>query len=94
MVSMAESKPKCTGCLQREFKSFLSESLSSPIYEYEIEPSAPSSWISGLKSINTWSNRQVEWLKAENRFLFACERETDCDKWVTLINWMARRAAQ
>ena len=45
----------------------------------------PSSWIKSLSSNFTWTNRELEWYYAEDRFLFAAKNEVDCDKWVCIM---------
>lgn len=73
-----------------EINEFLRHSLSKPVFEYEIEPSAPSSWISSLQTLNSWSNRSIEWVKAKNRFLFSSDSEVIANKWVTILEWMVK----
>ena len=41
-------KSKKAKDMKTEINEFLRHSLSKPVFEYEIEPSAPSSWISSL----------------------------------------------
>lgn len=48
----------------------------------------PSSWIKSLSSNFTWTNRELEWYFAEDRFLFAANTEEECDKWVCISNWL------
>ena len=51
----------------------------------------PSSWIKSLSSNFTWTNRELEWYFAEDRFLFAAAREDECDRWVCIMNWLLSR---
>lgn len=51
----------------------------------------PSSWIKSLSSNFTWTNRELEWYFAEDRFLFAALNEDECDRWVTIMNWLLAR---
>ena len=51
----------------------------------------PSSWIKSLSSNFTWTNRELEWYYAEDRFLFAAKNENDSDKWVCIFNWLLAR---
>lgn len=64
------------------------------MFEYEIEPSAPTSWIKGLNTLNSWSNRSIEWVKAENRFLFSADSDVLINKWVAILEWMVREATK
>ena len=48
----------------------------------------PSSWIRSLSSNFTWTNRELEWYFAEDRFLFAAKDEDECDRWVCIMNWL------
>ena len=44
-----------------------------------------------MSSNFTWTNRELEWYYAEDRFLFAALNEDDCDKWVCIMNWLLAR---
>lgn len=83
-----QKRSKCKKCSKKTFRQFLSQSLSKPVYEYAMESSSPNSWLPSLKGVNTWSNRKIEWARSQNRFVFACESEVICDKWVTVLNWI------
>ena len=69
----------------------IEESLSKPQQAEEIYVRNPSSWIKSLSSNFTWTNRELEWYYAEDRFLFAAKNEVDCDKWVCIVNWLLAR---
>ena len=66
-------------------------SLSKPVEAEEIFVRNPSSWIKSLSSNFTWTNRELEWYFAEDRFLFAAFNEEECDKWVCILNWLIAR---
>jgi len=42
----------------------------------------------------TWTHREFEWYFAENRFLFAAEDESECDRWVCVLNWLLTKIEQ
>lgn len=69
----------------------LEESLAKPLEAQEIYVRNPSSWIKSLSSNFTWTNRELEWYYAEDRFLFAAMNEDDCDRWVCIMNWLLAR---
>lgn len=69
----------------------IEESLSKPLEAQEMIVRNPSSWIKSLSSNFTWTNRELEWYFAEDRFLFAALNEEDCDKWVCIMNWLLAR---
>jgi hypothetical protein len=69
----------------------IEESLAKPMTTEEIMIRNPSSWIKSLSSNFTWTNRELEWYFAEDRFLFAATNEADCDKWVCIMNWLLAR---
>ena len=49
----------------------IEEAMSKPMMAEEILIRNPSSWIRSLSSNFTWTNRELEWYFAEDRFLFA-----------------------
>jgi len=69
----------------------IEDSLAKPMTAEEIMIRNPSSWIKSLSSNFTWTNRELEWYFAEDRFLFAATNEEDCDKWVCITNWLLAR---
>lgn len=66
----------------------IEDSLAKPIDIEEMIVRNPSSWIKSLSSNFTWTNRELEWYYAEDRFLFAAQNEEDCDRWVCIMNWL------
>jgi len=52
----------------------------------------PCHWILGLGGHTTWTNRELEWYLAEERLLFSCLSEEECDRWVTLLHWLKNKA--
>lgn len=68
--------------------NIIEESLSKPIEIEELIVRNPSSWIKSLSSNFTWTNRELEWYFAEDRFLFAAKNEEECDRWVCILNWL------
>jgi len=68
--------------------------MAKPLAASEIFVRNPSSWIKSLSSNFTWTNRELEWYFAEDRFLFAATNEDDCDKWVCIMNWLLARMAE
>ncbi|CDW83195.1 UNKNOWN [Stylonychia lemnae] len=66
----------------------IEESLSKPLEIEEMIVRNPSSWIKSLSSNFTWTNRELEWYFAEDRFLFAAKNEEECDRWVCIMNWI------
>ena len=86
---MAEIKKHVHDENQQKHLIFLiEESLAKPLSSSDINIRNPSSWIKSLSSNFTWTNRELEWYFAEDRFLFAALNEEDCDKWVCIINWL------
>lgn len=69
----------------------IEESLAKPLAAEEIFVRNPSSWIKSLSSNFTWTNRELEWYFAEDRFLFAALNEDECDRWVAIMNWLLAR---
>mmetsp|Transcript_6975 Transcript_6975/g.5229 ORF Transcript_6975/g.5229 Transcript_6975/m.5229 type:complete len:105 (-) Transcript_6975:70-384(-) len=72
----------------------IEESMAKPAAASEIIVRNPSSWIKSLSSNFTWTNRELEWYFAEDRFLFAATNEDDCDRWVCIMNWLLARIAE
>eukprot|EP00347_Sterkiella_histriomuscorum_P001040 403373572 len=68
--------------------NIIQDSLSKPIEIEELIVRNPSSWIKSLSSNFTWTNRELEWYFAEDRFLFAAKDEEECDRWVCILNWL------
>ncbi len=66
----------------------IEQSMSKPLFAEEILVRNPSCWIKSLSSNYTWTNRELEWYFAEDRFLFAATCEEDCDRWVCVMNWI------
>jgi len=76
---------------QKHIITMIEESLAKPLEAEEIFVRNPSSWIKSLSSNFTWTNRELEWYFAEDRFLFAATNEDDCDRWVCIMNWLLAR---
>ena len=76
---------------QKHLIMMIEESMAKPLESKEIFIKNPSSWIKSLSSNITWTNRELEWYFAEDRFLFAATNEDDCDKWVCIFNWLLAR---
>ena len=76
---------------QRHLIALIEESLAKPLEFDEIIVRNPSSWIKSLSSNFTWTNRELEWYFAEDRFLFTAMREDECDRWVCIMNWLLAR---
>lgn len=76
---------------QKHLITMIEEAMSKPMEFEEILIRNPSSWIRSLSSNFTWTNRELEWYFAEDRFLFAADNEDDCDKWVCIMNWLLAR---
>jgi hypothetical protein len=76
---------------QRHLIAMIEESLAKPLEAEEMLIRNPSSWIKSLSSNFTWTNRELEWYFAEDRFLFAALSEDECDRWVTIMNWLLAR---
>ncbi len=76
---------------QKHLIALLEESLAKPSSSAEIIVRNPSSWIKSLSSNFTWTNRELEWYFAEDRFLFAALSEEECDRWVCIMNWLLSR---
>eukprot|EP00349_Pseudokeronopsis_sp_Brazil_P001392 CAMPEP_0202962012 /NCGR_PEP_ID=MMETSP1396-20130829/6102_1 /ASSEMBLY_ACC=CAM_ASM_000872 /TAXON_ID= /ORGANISM="Pseudokeronopsis sp., Strain Brazil" /LENGTH=184 /DNA_ID=CAMNT_0049682285 /DNA_START=1541 /DNA_END=2097 /DNA_ORIENTATION=+ len=79
---------------QRVIVQMIEESMAKPAAASEIIVRNPSSWIKSLSSNFTWTNRELEWYFAEDRFLFAATNEDDCDRWVCIMNWLLARIAE
>ena len=56
-------------------------------------PQSHNSWIKTLSSVNTWSNREIEWFVSEERLLFATASEEEADRWVLVLNWLIAKAS-
>jgi hypothetical protein len=69
----------------------IEDALYKPTEAEEILIRNPSSWIRSLSSNFTWTNRELEWYFAEDRYLFAGANEEECDKWVCIMNWLLTR---
>ena len=72
----------------------IEQALSKPVEAEEIFVRNPSSWIKSLSSNFTWTNRELEWYFAEDRFLFAAFNEEECDRWVCILNWLIARGEE
>lgn len=74
-----------------KFKRFLidtQDAMAIHTQTEKLETRNPSGWIKNLGGINSWSNREAEWYLAENRLLFSCLSDEECDRWVCMINWL------
>jgi hypothetical protein len=71
-----------------DFLNTVQEDLAVPIMKETYESRNPAGWIKHLGGSNAWSNREAEWFMAEKRMLFGCSNEMECDRWVTILNWM------
>lgn len=76
---------------QKHLIHMIEESLAKPLQFDEILVRNPSSWIKSLSSNFTWTNRELEWYFAEDRFLYAATNEDECDRWVCIMNWLLAR---
>ena len=65
----------------------LADSLAMPKIKEFMDTKSPAGWIKSLSNVYTWSNREMEWYDAEERLLFACITEDECDRWVCMLNW-------
>ncbi len=52
----------------------------------------PKAWIKNLSGKHTWTNRELEWYYAEKVLVFGCDKEEDCVKWVSIINYICSTA--
>ena len=77
---------------KRHLINIIEESLQQPIEVEELIVRNPSSWIRSLSSNFTWTNRELEWYFAEDRYLFAAQSEEACDRWVCILNWLIAAA--
>ena len=64
---------------QKSIIDIMKQSLKKPDTIQEIFVKNPSSWIKSLSSSFTWTNREIEWYFAEDRFLFATHTKEECD---------------
>ncbi len=71
---------------QKIIADIVRESMKKPTRASEILVKNPSSWIKSLSSSFTWTNRELEWYFAEDRYLFAVGTKLECDKWVARLN--------
>lgn len=76
---------------QKHLIAMIEEGLAKPLEAEEMIVRNPSSWIKSLSSNFTWTNRELEWYFAEDRFLFAALNEDECDRWVCIMNWLLAR---
>jgi hypothetical protein len=75
----------------KQFNNKIRESLAIPKVRESLETRNPAGWIKNLKGTNTWSNRELEWFLAEERLLFACQSDEECDRWVCLFNFLIEK---
>ena len=40
------------------------------------------------KDLSGWTEREMEWSKAEKRLLLGCQNEDVCNHWVSVMNWI------
>jgi hypothetical protein len=73
---------------RKQLIALIEQNLSKPTEMQHIFIRNPSAWIKSLSSNFTWTQRELEWYHSENRFLFACNSEEDCDRWVSVMNWL------
>ena len=76
---------------QQQFVEKVKASLAIPAMKEILESRKPASWIKNLGGLNTWSNRELEWYLAEDRLLFACLSDEECDRWVCMLNWLIQK---
>lgn len=55
-----------------------------------LETYNPSSWIESLSGLNTWTNREVTWLKSNTMFVFGVESKAEMNKWICIINYLIK----
>lgn len=70
------------------FIAKIREDLAVPSIKETCEIKYPSSWIKSINNATTWSNRWAEWTEAEQRLLFGCTSDIECDRWVVMLNWL------
>jgi hypothetical protein len=64
----------------------IEEALHDPTCVYEVASKNPSCWLKSLAGKQTWTHREVEFMKGTKRLLFATETLEECKMWVFLIN--------
>eukprot|EP00347_Sterkiella_histriomuscorum_P017686 403348388 len=64
----------------------LQDDLAIPKLKEKFESRNPAGWIKNISGFQAWSNREAEWFNAENRLLFGCPSEIECDRWVLMLN--------
>jgi hypothetical protein len=67
------------------------DALALPAMKEVLTSRNPAGWIKNLGGVNTWSNRELEWYLAEERLLFACLSEEECDRWVCILNCLIQK---
>ena len=85
---------RVAGVSQRErdfFAHKMRESLAIPAVRDVLASRNPAGWMKNLGGMNTWSNRELEWYLAEDRLLFACLSNDECDRWVCMLNWLIEK---
>lgn len=67
------------------------QALALPQQKQIMASRNPAGWIRSLGSISAWTNRELEWYLAEERLLFACLSDEECDRWVCILNWLINK---
>lgn len=71
------------------YYKLLKDNLAIPRAKELLDTRNPAGWIGTLGGKNTWTNRELEWYLAEDRLLFSCITDEECDKWVCILNYLA-----
>lgn len=71
---------------QELFIKQIKHSIAIPKVREPLDSRNPAGWIKNLGGMNTWSNRELEWFMAEERLLFSCLSDEECDRWVCTLN--------
>lgn len=74
---------------QFELKVPIDKTINSPVYKFELETRNPSGWLESLSGMNTWTNREINWLQSNPTFVFAVTSKLEVNKWICIINYIA-----
>ena len=64
------------------------ENLSIPVGEEVLDSKSPVGWMKNMRGLDTWSHREIDWYLSENRLVFSCQSDKECDLWVTILNYL------
>ena len=88
--SVLENLELNTHKLKKFFEELMFENLSIPKEEEILDSKSPVGWIKNMSGNDTWSHREIDWYLTENRLLFSCQSDEECDLWVGILNYLIK----